>query len=120
MEFRQLPVDGYEKVVVAKDHDSGLHAIIAIHDTTLGPALGGLRMWDYPSEEEALTDVLRLARGMTYKSACANTGLGGGKAVMIGDQESDKTEDRFRSMGRFIESLGGRYITAEDVGISIR
>ena len=120
MEFRQLPVDGYEKVVVAKDHDSGLHAIIAIHDTTLGPALGGLRMWDYPSEEEALTDVLRLARGMTYKSACANTGLGGGKAVMIGDQESDKTEDRFRSMGRFIESLGGRYITAEDVGIGIR
>ena len=120
MQVRQVPVDGYEKVVVAEDQDSGLHAIIAIHDTTLGPALGGLRMWDYPTEEEALTDVLRLARGMTYKSACANTGLGGGKAVIIGNQETDREEQRFRAMGRFIDSLQGRYITAEDVGIGIQ
>ena len=120
VQVRQIPVDGYEKVVVAEDQDSGLHAIIAIHDTTLGPALGGLRMWDYPTEEEALTDVLRLARGMTYKSACANTGLGGGKAVIIGNQETDRQEQRFRAMGRFIDSLQGRYITAEDVGIGIQ
>lgn len=120
VQVRQVPVDGYEKVVVAEDQDSGLHAIIAIHDTTLGPALGGLRMWDYPTEEEALTDVLRLARGMTYKSACANTGLGGGKAVIIGNQETDREEKRFRAMGRFIDSLQGRYITAEDVGIGIQ
>ncbi|MEC9477450.1 MAG: Glu/Leu/Phe/Val dehydrogenase dimerization domain-containing protein [Planctomycetota bacterium] len=120
MKIRQVPVDGYEHVAVAEDEASGLHAIVAIHDTSLGPALGGLRMWDYESEQVALTDVLRLAKGMTYKSACANTGLGGGKAVIIGDQETDKTEQRFRAMGRFIETIGGRYITAEDVGIGIR
>ena len=85
----------------------------------LGPALGGLRMWNYQTEQEALTDVLRLSKGMTYKSACASTGLGGGKAVIIGNQETDRTEERFRAMGRFIETLGGRYITAEDVGIGI-
>ena len=120
MQIREIPTEGYEKVVVAKDADSGLHALVAIHDTTLGPALGGLRMWNYNTEEEALTDVLRLSRGMTYKSACANTGLGGGKAVIIGDRETDLTRDRFKAMGRFIETLGGRYITAEDVGIGIR
>ena len=120
LKIRQIPVDGYETVVVAEDSASQLHALIAIHDTTLGPALGGLRMWNYASEEEALTDVLRLARGMTYKSACANTGLGGGKAVILGDRETDLTEERFRAMGRFIETLEGRYITAEDVGIGIR
>ena len=120
MKIRQVPVDGYEQVVVAEDESSGLHAIVAIHDTSLGPALGGLRFWDYQSEQEALTDVLRLAQGMTYKSACADTGLGGGKAVIIGDQETDKTEARFRAMGRFIDSFEGRYITAEDVGIGIR
>ncbi len=119
MKIRQIPVDGYEQVAVAEDEDSGLHAIVAIHDTTLGPALGGLRMWNYQTEQEALTDVLRLSKGMTYKSACANTGLGGGKAVIIGNQETDRTEERFRAMGRFIETLGGRYITAEDVGIGI-
>ena len=120
MQLRTIPVDGYENVVVCQDPESGLHAIIAIHDTTLGPALGGLRMWSYASEEEALRDVLRLSKGMTYKSACADTGLGGGKAVIIGDQKTDKTEARFRAMGRFVESLGGKYITAEDVGIGIR
>lgn len=119
MKIRDITVEGYEKVVVAQEQSSGLHAIIAIHDTTLGPALGGLRMWNYSDEEEALNDVLRLAKGMTYKSACANTGLGGGKAVIIGDPSCDKTEARFRAMGRFVESLGGRYITAEDVGIRI-
>lgn len=119
MQIREITVEGYEKVVVAQDKSSGLHAIIAIHDTTLGPALGGLRMWNYSDEEEALNDVLRLARGMTYKSACANTGLGGGKAVIIGDPKTEKTEARFRAMGRFVDSLGGKYITAEDVGIRI-
>jgi len=120
MEFREIPVEGYEQVVVAQDPESGLHAIIAIHDTTLGPALGGLRMWKYKSEDDALRDVLRLSKGMTYKSALADTGLGGGKAVIIGDQKTDRTEARFRAMGRFIDSLDGRYITAEDVGIGIR
>lgn len=120
MQIRELPVEGYEKVVVAQDTDAGLHAIIAIHDLTLGPALGGLRMWPYKTEDEALTDVLRLSRGMTYKSACASTGLGGGKAVLIGDSKKDKTEPLFRAMGRFIETLGGQYITAEDVGVGIR
>lgn len=120
MKIREVPVEGYETVAVAEDPESSLHAIIAIHDTTLGPALGGLRLWKYETEEDALTDVLRLARGMTYKSACANTGLGGGKAVIIGDSETDLTESRFRAMGRFVETLGGRYITAEDVGIGIR
>ncbi|MGE3164186.1 MAG: Glu/Leu/Phe/Val dehydrogenase dimerization domain-containing protein [Planctomycetota bacterium] len=120
MELEQLPIDGYHKVVFARDRESGLRAIIAIHDLTLGPALGGLRMWPYETEEQALTDVLRLARGMTYKSACANTGLGGGKAVIIGDRQKDKNEPLFRAMGRFVDSLGGEYITAEDVGIGIR
>ncbi len=120
MQIRDVPVEGYEKVVVAQDSESGLHAIIAVHDTTLGPALGGLRMWSYRSEEEALRDVLRLSKGMTYKSACADTGLGGGKAVIIGDQATDKTEARFRAMGRFVDSLQGKYVTAEDVGIEIR
>lgn len=120
MQFEQLPIEGYHKVVVAKDPEAGLHAIIAIHDMTLGPALGGLRMWPYGSEQEALTDVLRLSKGMTYKSACADTGLGGGKAVIIGDSTKDKTEQLFRAMGRFVESLGGDYITAEDVGVGIK
>ena len=119
MEIQEIPVEGYEKVVVGRDSDSGLHAAIAIHDLTLGPALGGLRMWPYESEEAALTDLLRLAKGMTYKSACAGTGLGGGKSVIIGDPATLKSEALFRGMGRLIESLGGDYITAEDVGIAI-
>ncbi|MFQ5507542.1 MAG: Glu/Leu/Phe/Val dehydrogenase dimerization domain-containing protein [Planctomycetota bacterium] len=118
MEITEIPVDGYERVVEASDPASGLNAIIAVHDTTLGPALGGLRMWPYETREEALTDALRLARGMTYKSAIAHTGLGGGKAVIIGDP-SIKSEALYRAMGRLIESLGGLYITAEDVNTKI-
>jgi leucine dehydrogenase len=98
---------------------SGLKAIIAIHNTNRGPALGGCRMWPYASEAEALTDVLRLSRGMTYKSALAGLSYGGGKSVIIGDPRRDKSEALFRAMGRFVDSLGGRYTVAEDVGISV-
>jgi leucine dehydrogenase len=118
MDIQPIHVPGYEKVLRGRDPESGLHAIIAIHDTTLGPALGGMRMLPYPSEEEALFDVLRLAKGMTYKSAVAETGLGGGKSVVIGDP-ARKTPALFRAMGRFVESLHGRYITAEDMNIGI-
>ncbi|SFX04460.1 leucine dehydrogenase [Thermoactinomyces sp. DSM 45891] len=109
----------YEQVVICQDKNSGLKAIIAIHDTTLGPALGGLRMWTYATEEEAMEDALRLARGMTYKAAAAGLNLGGGKTVLIGDPKKDKSEELFRSLGRYIEGLNGRYITAEDVGTSV-
>jgi leucine dehydrogenase len=119
MEISQIQVDGYEKVARCRDAASGLHALIAVHDTTLGPALGGMRMLPYVSEDEALFDVLRLAKGMTYKSAVAETGLGGGKSVVIGDPTSAKSEALFRAMGRFIESFAGRYITAEDMNIGI-
>jgi leucine dehydrogenase len=119
MEISEIQADGYEKVVRCRDPRTGLHALVAIHDTTLGPALGGMRMLPYESEDDALFDVLRLARGMTYKSAVADTGLGGGKSVIIGDPRKDKSPDLFRSMGRFIDSLGGRYITAEDMNIGI-
>ncbi len=108
----------YEELVFCCDTSVGLNAIIAIHDTTLGPALGGARMWPYQSEEAAVLDVLRLARAMTYKSAAAGVNLGGGKAVIIGDPARDKSAGLFRSLGRFIESLNGRYITTEDVGTS--
>lgn len=114
--FEALERDGFEQVVFCNDVETGLKAIIAIHDTTLGPALGGVRMWNYNSEEEALHDVLRLAKGMTYKNAVAGLNLGGGKAVIIGDPKKDKSEALFRSFGRFVETLNGRYITAEDVG----
>lgn len=106
----------FEQVVFNYDQVSGLKAIIAIHDTTLGPALGGTRIWDYESEEDALYDALRLARGMTYKSAAAGLNLGGGKAVIIGDSKKIKCEELWRAYGRFVQSLHGRYITAEDVG----
>ncbi|MBI5850387.1 MAG: Glu/Leu/Phe/Val dehydrogenase [Planctomycetes bacterium] len=119
MEIHDLPVAGYERVVRARDPESGLHALVAIHDTTLGPSLGGMRMWPYASESEAMTDVLRLARGMTFKSAVAHTGLGGGKSVVIGDPKAVKSEKLFLAMGRVVDSLGGRYITAEDVNIGI-
>ncbi|MBI3930822.1 MAG: Glu/Leu/Phe/Val dehydrogenase [Chloroflexi bacterium] len=109
----------YEQLVFCCDTGTGLNAIIAIHDTTLGPALGGARMWPYQSEEAAILDVLRLARAMTYKAAAAGLNLGGGKAVIIGDPAKDKSIGLFRSLGRFIESLNGRYITTEDVGTSI-
>ncbi|MFC4617930.1 branched-chain amino acid dehydrogenase [Camelliibacillus cellulosilyticus] len=109
----------YEQLVFCQDKDSGLKAIIAIHDTTLGPALGGLRMWPYATEEEAIEDALRLARGMTYKNAAAGLNLGGGKTVIIGDPRKDKNEAMFRALGRFIQGLNGRYITAEDVGTTV-
>ncbi len=118
MELTVIPVEGYEKVVRCHDPEHGLTACIAVHDTTLGPALGGVRMWPYEGWEEALTDVKRLAQGMTYKSAVANTGLGGGKAVMIGDPGRDKTPPLLRAMGRFIQTFSGTYVAAEDVGMS--
>jgi leucine dehydrogenase len=108
----------HEEVLFCFDRPTGLRAIIAIHDTTLGPALGGTRMWAYASEAEALHDVLRLSRGMTYKSSLAGLDLGGGKAVIIGDARTQKTEAMFRRFGQFVDSLNGRYITAEDVGMS--
>lgn len=110
----------HEQVVFCNNKDVGLKAIIAIHNTALGPALGGTRMWNYKNEEEALVDVLRLSRGMSYKAACAGLNLGGGKAVIIGDPKTQKTEGLFRAFGRFVNSLNGRYITAEDVGTTVR
>jgi leucine dehydrogenase len=108
--------DEYEEVVFFHDPPTGLRAIVAIHSTTLGPALGGTRFYPFPSDQDALTDVLRLARGMTYKAAAAGLDLGGGKAVIIGDPKRIKSEELLRAYGRFIETLGGRYITAEDIG----
>lgn len=119
LQITEIPVEGYERVVRGVDPQSGLHAIVAVHDTTLGPALGGLRMWNYASEEEALFDVKRLAKGMSYKSAVAHTGLGGGKAVMIGDAKTIKSEALYLGMGRLVDSLGGLYTTAEDVNTTI-
>jgi len=119
MEITDIQVEGYERVARCRDDESGLHALIAVHDTTLGPALGGMRMWPYTSEDEALFDVLRLSKGMTYKSAVAETGLGGGKSVIIGDPRKDKSPELFRAMGRFLEALDGKYITAEDMNIGI-
>lgn len=110
----------YEQLVYCYDKGVGLRAIIAIHDTTLGPALGGIRMRPYTTEDEAVLDVLRLGRAMTYKAAVAGLPLGGGKAVIIGNPANDKTEALFRSMGRYVESLGGRYIATEDVGITVQ
>lgn len=115
----QMEKGDHEEVVFFQDASVGLKAIVAIHDTTLGPALGGTRMWNYASEEEALRDALRLSRGMTYKAAAAGLNLGGGKAVLIGDPKKDKSELLFRTYGRFINSLNGRYITAEDMGTDV-
>ncbi len=108
---------GHEQVVFCRDEKTGLKAIIAIHDTTLGPSLGGARMWDYKNELEAVEDVLRLSRGMTYKAAISGLELGGGKAVIFGDSATQKSEALLRRFGQFVESLGGKYITAEDVGM---
>ncbi|MGE0633382.1 MAG: Glu/Leu/Phe/Val dehydrogenase [Pseudobdellovibrionaceae bacterium] len=110
----------HEEVVFCHDKTVGLKAIIAIHNTALGPALGGTRMWNYASEEEALVDVLRLSKGMTYKAAASGLNLGGGKAVIIGDPKTQKTEGLFRAFGQFVNSLNGKYITAEDVGTNVR
>ena len=114
--FQQMAGMGHERVLFCSNPDVGLRAIIAVHSTVLGPGLGGVRMWPYATMEEALTDVLRLSRGMTYKAAAAGLNLGGGKAVIVGDPKKDKSEALFRCFGEYVESLGGFYITAEDVG----
>ncbi len=119
MKIHDLDCPGFECVRHGTDEETGLNAFIAIHDTTLGPALGGLRIWPYGDEDAALRDVLRLAEGMTYKSAIAKTGLGGGKAVIVGDPASVRRPETLRAMGRLIDSLEGRYITAEDVNCRI-
>ena len=111
---------GHEQVIFCTDKVTGLKAIIAIHDTTLGPALGGTRMWNYASDAEALQDVLRLSRGMTFKASISGLNLGGGKAVIIGDSSKDKTESLMKKFGEFVDSLGGKYITAEDVGMNTK
>lgn len=118
--FNTMSEHNHEEVVFCQDRDTGLRAIIAIHDTTLGPALGGTRMWPYKNEAEALEDVLRLSRGMTYKSAAAGLNFGGGKAVIIGDPQKDKNEILFRAFGRFVQGFAGRFITGEDVGVEVR
>lgn len=117
--FDRLGVYDHEQLILCSNRQAGLKAVIAIHDTTLGPALGGCRMWTYESDEEAIEDALRLARGMTYKAAAAGLNFGGGKTVIIGDPAKDKSEALFRSLGIYIEALGGRYITAEDVGTTV-
>lgn len=114
--FEQLNMQGHKNVVFCNDEDTGLKAIIAIHDTTLGPALGGTRMWPYRTETGALKDVLRLSKTMTYKAAITGLNLGGGKAVIIGDSLTDKTEVMMRRFGRFIDNLNGTFITAEELG----
>jgi leucine dehydrogenase len=114
--FDAVAVEGHEQILYGYDQVSGLKAIIAIHSTALGPALGGTRFFPYESEDDAVEDVLRLAKGMTYKAAAAGLDLGGGKAVIIGDPHVDKSERLFRAYGRIVDSLQGRYITAEDVG----
>ncbi len=117
--FDQLARRDHEQVVFCRDASTGLRAIVGIHNTVLGPALGGTRMYPYKSEEDALTDVLRLSRGMTYKAAVSGLNLGGGKAVIIADPKKDKSEALWRAFGRFVEGLAGRYITAEDAGTSV-
>lgn len=114
----QMTQYDHEQLLFCNDNDTGLKAIIAVHNTTLGPALGGTRMWMYNNEMEALNDVLRLSRGMTYKNAISGLNLGGGKAVIIGDSKTMKNEALFRRFGKYVNSLGGKYVTAEDVGIS--
>ena len=116
--FGQLSFDNHEQIVFCNDKDTGLKAIIGIHNTVLGPALGGTRMWNYNNEWEALNDVLRLSRGMTFKSAITGLNLGGGKAVIIGDAKTQKTPELMKKFGEFVHSLSGKYITAEDVGMT--
>lgn len=117
--FNMIEAYGHEHVVACSDRETGLKAIIAVHDTTLGPALGGTRMWNYNEEEDALYDVLRLSKGMTYKNAAAGLNLGGGKAVLIGDPKKLKSPEYFKAYGRMVDSLKGSYITAEDVNTSV-
>lgn len=118
--FDQLSVFGHQKLVYCNDPHTPLKAIIAIHDTTLGPALGGVRMWSYKTEGDALNDVLRLSKAMTYKAAVAGLNLGGGSAVIIGDPRKDKSEAMMRRFGRFIKNLNGEFITGEDMGTNPR
>ncbi|HET7275272.1 MAG TPA: Glu/Leu/Phe/Val dehydrogenase [Longimicrobiaceae bacterium] len=117
--FDLINEHGHEQVVFCSEPSCGYKGIIAIHDSTLGPALGGTRFWNYKTDQEAIVDVLRLSRGMTYKAAVAGLNLGGGKSVIIGDPKTTRREGIFRAHGRFVESLRGRYITAEDVGTSV-
>ncbi|MES2521059.1 MAG: Glu/Leu/Phe/Val dehydrogenase dimerization domain-containing protein [Gemmatimonadota bacterium] len=117
--FETIADMGHEQVVLCHDKASGYRGIIAIHDTTLGPALGGTRFWNYATDEDAIVDALRLSRGMTYKNAVAGLNLGGGKSVIIGDNKTTNREMIFRAHGRFCDSLGGRYVTAEDVGTTV-
>lgn len=116
--FGQLSFDNHEQIVFCNDKDTGLKAIIGIHNTVLGPALGGTRMWQYETEWDALNDVLRLSRGMSFKSAITGLNLGGGKAVIIGNAKTQKTPELMKKFGEFVHSLGGKYITAEDVGMA--
>ena len=118
--FGQVSFDGHEQVVFCHDKDTGLKAIIGIHNTVLGPALGGTRMWNYTNEWEALNDVLRLSRGMTFKNSISGLNLGGGKAVIIGDAKTQKSPELMRRFGQFVDSLSGKYITAEDVGMETK
>ena len=118
--FSSPAFDQHEQMIFCADAKSGLRAIIAIHSTRLGPALGGCRMWPYENETDAITDVLRLSRAMSYKNALAQLSTGGGKSVIIGDPVRDKSEALFQAFGRFVESLAGRYIVAEDVGTTVR
>lgn len=117
--FETIAEMGHEQVVFCHDKAAGYRGIICIHDTTLGPALGGCRFWNYASDDDAVTDALRLSRGMTYKNAVAGLNLGGGKSVIIGDNKTANREMLFRAHGRFVDSLGGRYVTAEDVGTTV-
>jgi len=116
--FKSMSAYAHEQLVLCHEPSCGYYGIIAVHDTTLGPALGGTRFWQYESTDAAITDALRLARGMSYKSAVAGLNLGGGKSVIVGDNKRKDREALFRAHGRFVESLKGRYITAEDVGTS--
>jgi leucine dehydrogenase len=118
--FDTLAEMGHEEIVMCSDPSVGYKGILAVHSTKLGPALGGTRYWQYATDEEAITDALRLSRGMTYKNAVAGLHLGGGKSIIIGDNKTKDREKIFRAHGRFVESLGGRYITAEDVGTSTK
>jgi leucine dehydrogenase len=118
MKIREKSVPGYERVLLGSDDAAGYQGIIAIHSTTLGPAIGGTRYWSYKTEDDAMTDALRLARGMTYKNALAGLPFGGGKSIITRDGEAKDREKLFRVHGRMVNSLGGKYITAEDVGTS--
>ncbi|MFY0655131.1 MAG: Glu/Leu/Phe/Val dehydrogenase, partial [Cyclobacteriaceae bacterium] len=118
--FSEIENMGHEQVTLCHDEETGLKAIIAVHNTVLGPSMGGTRMWDYASDDHAFTDALRLSRGMTLKNSIAGLNLGGGKAVIIGNAQKLKSEALMRRFGQFINDLGGKYWTAEDVNMTTR